>query len=129
MTSPLSMARGNGGSLSMSNVARGSAQPMMNKASSITQGSKVTARYYVKNPASGQYQVDVAQFNSSNVAMGAYDPSKQVMQLTFKGGRGGSVYEYYQVPPHVWKALKNASSVGRFVYYAVRLRFYYKRVR
>lgn len=116
-------------SLSMSNVARGSVQPLINKAGSITQGSKVAARYYVKNPSSGQFQIDVAQFNSSNVAMGAYDPSKQVLQLTFKGKRGGSVYEYYQVPPYVWKALRGASSVGRFVYYAVRMRYYYKRVR
>lgn len=127
MRSPVSMPRPAAGSLSMSNVAR-AAGSSMNKAGGITQGSKVSARYFVKNPQTSKYQVDVAQFNSSNVAMGAYDPCKQVLQLTFKSGRG-SVYEYYQVPPYVWKAMRGASSVGRFVYYAVRLRYHYRRIR
>ena len=49
---------------------------------------------------------------SSNVESIGYDESEQVLEVEFKGG---SLYQYKDVPPDVFTALKEADSAGSFL--------------
>lgn len=48
---------------------------------------------------------------SSTLASVGYDPESQVLEIEFKSG---SVYEYFEVPMSVHRALLNAPSLGKF---------------
>lgn len=106
---------------------KSSSSPGLNKG--ITSGSKVLSRFFIKDKTGKPGTVEVCYFSSSNVQVAMFDFAKQVLSITFKGGGRVSVYEYYNVPKEYWEALKKSSSVGRFVYYGVRKRFLYRRVR
>lgn len=43
---------------------------------------------------------------------GAYDPSDRTLRLQFRNGR---VYGYYDVPPEIWRSLRQVASTGRFI--------------
>ncbi len=49
-----------------------------------------------------------------------YDERSSVLEVEF---RSGAVYDYFDVPPKVWKALLGAPSKGRFVTRRIRDRF------
>lgn len=49
--------------------------------------------------------------SSSSVASVGYDPKSQMLELEF---HSGSVYEYREVPPEVFRDLMEAPSKGRF---------------
>lgn len=90
--------------------------------------NKVVSRFFTKDKTGQRGVVEVCYFSSSNVAVAMYDHKRQVLSITFKS-KGNPVYEYYQVPKDYWESMKKASSVGRFVYFSVRKRFFYRRVR
>ncbi|MAZ72344.1 MAG: KTSC domain-containing protein [Flavobacteriaceae bacterium] len=48
---------------------------------------------------------------SSNLASIGYDPSSQILEVEFHGGR---LYEFYDVPASEYRALMNASSHGKY---------------
>lgn len=50
--------------------------------------------------------------SSSNIASVGYDESSQILEVEFLDG---AVYEYYDVPEHVYQELITASSVGRYL--------------
>jgi hypothetical protein len=58
--------------------------------------------------------------SSSNIASVGHDESSQVLEVEFLDG---AVYEYYDVPAHVYQELITASSVGR--YHAQRVKNVY----
>ena len=106
---------------------KSSSSPGLNKG--ITSGSKVISRFFVKDRTGKPGTVEVCYFSSSNVQVAMFDHKRQVLSITLKGGGRVSVYEYYNVPKEYWEAMKKASSAGRYVYYSVRKRFMYRRVR
>lgn len=52
---------------------------------------------------------------SSQVCFVDYDPAKQEMAVIFRGSPGRK-YIYKAYPPDAWLALKNAESIGSFLY-------------
>lgn len=88
---------------------------------------KVLGRYFLKQKGKTT-SIEVVQVQSSNIQTMAYDHKSLLLTITFKNAQGSSTYTYYQVPATVFNAAKSASSVGRFVYYGIRKRFYYKRI-
>jgi len=57
---------------------------------------------------------------SSAISSVGYDERSSVLEVEF---RSGTVYDYFDVPPKVWKALLGAPSKGRFVTRRIRDRF------
>ncbi|HEX3130568.1 MAG TPA: KTSC domain-containing protein [Thermoanaerobaculia bacterium] len=62
--------------------------------------------------------------SSSSVASVGYDPKTQTLEIEFSSG---SVYEYNEVPPEIYKGLMEASSKGR--YFANEIRGQYPSTR
>ncbi|MDD2099980.1 MULTISPECIES: KTSC domain-containing protein [Pseudomonas] len=58
--------------------------------------------------------------SSSNIATVGHDESSQTLEVEFLNG---AVYEYYDVPEHVYQELISASSVGS--YFAQRIKNVY----
>ncbi|MNC76807.1 hypothetical protein D3C75_1286100 [compost metagenome] len=58
--------------------------------------------------------------SSSNIASVGHDESSQILEVEFLNG---SMYEYYDVPEHVYQELITASSVGS--YFAQRVKNVY----
>jgi len=114
------------GSNTPSMQIQSASSPPLNK--SITVGSKIKSRFFVKDRFGRAGNIEAVYFASSNVAVAQYDHARQVLSITFKS-KGSPVYEYFQVPKQHWEAMKKASSIGRFVYYSVRKRYAYRRVR
>ena len=61
---------------------------------------------------------------SSVIAAVAYDSDRQRLQLVFRDGRA---YTYFDVPPHLYDALLDASSKGGYFNRNIRGQFGYKR--
>lgn len=62
---------------------------------------------------------------SSNVASVGYDEESQTLEIEFNNG---SVYQYYDVPKHVYESLMQASSVGGFLSSNIKGQYRYSRV-
>jgi hypothetical protein len=62
---------------------------------------------------------------SSHVASVGYDPASRVLEIGF---HSGSVYQYFGVPPDVYRAILSAPSVGRYVRQHVAYAYPYVRV-
>ncbi|WP_308798970.1 KTSC domain-containing protein [Agromyces silvae] len=62
---------------------------------------------------------------SSNVISIGYQPDTLTMEMEFKGG---NVYQYFDVPEHVFDGIIRAPSVGRFFHEQVRGIYRYARV-
>lgn len=58
--------------------------------------------------------------SSSNIATVGHDEPSQILEVEFLTG---AVYEYYDVPEHVYQELISASSVGS--YFAQRIKNVY----
>jgi hypothetical protein len=63
--------------------------------------------------------------SSSNVASVGYDPSTQTLEVEF---HNGNVYQYFDVPQHVYDALMNAASIGSFLSSNIKGVYRYARV-
>lgn len=51
--------------------------------------------------------------SSSHVVSVGYDPNTLTLEVEFKGGSG---YQYFDVPETVYQELMRASSVGKFMH-------------
>ena len=87
---------------------------------------KILGRFWVYDEISGRKDLEVIYVTSSNVTMVAYSHTRKMMRIQFKNG---SQYNYYGVPEKVMSTMKKVGSKGRFVYYGVRGRYPYQRVR
>lgn len=59
--------------------------------------------------------------SGSSVLSGArYDEKKFLLSVTFLNGRS---YDYYNVPPSIWKAFKESGSKGKFFVSTIKGRF------
>lgn len=78
-------------------------------------------------PAREVLTVDRAQWytmNSSNVDRIRYGEDDHLLQVIFKGGKtrrnNGSLYQYWDVEPQIFKAFLQTHSPGQFVWYVLR---------
>lgn len=61
---------------------------------------------------------------SSNIARFAYDNDARVLKVEFKNG---SVYDYFDVPDHVFNGMRNAPSRGQYLAQQVKGAYRYAR--
>jgi hypothetical protein len=66
----------------------------------------------------------IATPESSNIAQFAYDEDSQVLKVEFKNG---SVYDYFDIPEHIFQAMRNAPSKGQYLAQEVKGRYRYSR--
>ena len=62
---------------------------------------------------------------SSNIARFAYDDGSRVLKVEFMNG---SVYDYFDVPNHVFNEMRNASSKGQYLAQQIKGTYRYARV-
>lgn len=62
---------------------------------------------------------------SSNVASVGYDQETQTLEVEFNSG---SVYQYFDVPQHVYEGLLTAESAGRFLNAEIKGAYRYARL-
>lgn len=69
--------------------------------------------------------MDHQPVRSSNLRSVGYDPDSQTLEIAF---RKGGVYEYFDVPQHVYEGLMAATSKGKYHWKHIRGRYRYQRV-
>jgi len=65
------------------------------------------------------------EFQSSNIASMRYDAEQMILEVTF---HGGGVYQYFDVPEHIWEGMKNAPSQGVFLNAQIKGVYRYSKV-
>jgi hypothetical protein len=63
---------------------------------------------------------------SSNISSVGYDKATQVLEIEFKGG---SVYQYFDVPETIYNGLLAASSVGSYFHAHIKNVYQFNQVR
>ncbi len=64
--------------------------------------------------------------SSSNLLSVGYDPTSQILEIEFHGGR---IYQYFKVPATVYQNLMRAASHGQYFADFIRHSYSYQRVR
>lgn len=59
---------------------------------------------------------------SSNLESASFDPETDTLKIVF---RSGETYEYFNVPPSVYRGLQSATSAGSYFHRAIRQRYAY----
>jgi len=72
-----------------------------------------------------QRRTNLVAVHSSSIHHVGYDCDTQRLFLDYEGGR---LYEYFDVPDDVYVRLMNATSIGRFVNYAIKPHYHYKEI-
>ena len=67
----------------------------------------------------------LVRVNSTSIHHVGYNPDMQRLLLDYEGGR---LYEYFDVPDDLYVRLMNATSIGRFVNYAIKPHYHYKEI-
>jgi len=62
---------------------------------------------------------------SSSIARFAYDEASYVLKVEFKNG---GLYDYFDVPPHVFEGMRNAPSRGQYLAQNIKGTYRYARV-
>lgn len=62
---------------------------------------------------------------SSNISSIGYDPASAVLEVEFSNG---AVYQYFDVPEHLYQGLMSASSHGGFLNDYIKYNYRYQRV-
>lgn len=65
------------------------------------------------------------KIDSTNISEIGYDAETFTLEVCFNNGR---VYQYFDVPQHVWEAFKSSASKGQFLNSEIKGRFRYARV-
>ena len=58
--------------------------------------------------------------SSSNIESVGYDSDSLTLEVEFKGG---SVYQYYDVPSHVYEDFTSADSLGSYLHHSIKKNF------
>ena len=66
----------------------------------------------------------IATPESSNIARFAYDDASRILKVEFKNG---SVYDYFDVPGHVFNGMQSASSKGQYLAQQIKGNYRYAR--
>ena len=62
---------------------------------------------------------------SPNINQFAYDENIQVLKFEYCTG---NVYDFYDIPAHIFEAMRNAPSKGEFITQEIKGRYRYARV-
>jgi len=62
--------------------------------------------------------------NSSNLQRFMYNKESQTLTVEFKNG---GVYEYYDVPAHIYEGLSTSDSKGSYLYHHIKGSFRYSK--
>lgn len=62
---------------------------------------------------------------SSNILSIGYDPQPAILEVEFTSG---DVYQYFNVPEHLYSELINASSCGQFLNEYIKYSYRYQKV-
>ncbi len=68
---------------------------------------------------------DFTNFTSSNIASLRYDTGSATLEVGFQNG---GIYQYYDVPEHVWEGFKVADSQGVYLHEHVKGYYRYSKV-
>lgn len=63
--------------------------------------------------------------SSSNIAEIGYDENQRILEVLF---HSGTLYQYFEVPPHIFTELMQTSSIGQYVNTNIKGNFRYARV-
>lgn len=66
------------------------------------------------------------QVNSSNIQSIGYDTTVATLEVEFTSG---DVYQYFNVPDHLYQQFFNASSHGQFLNDNIRYNYRYQKIR
>ncbi|WP_166417453.1 KTSC domain-containing protein [Cochlodiniinecator piscidefendens] len=69
--------------------------------------------------------MEMISVSSSNVSAVGYDSDTSTLQIQFNDG---SLYQYFDVPEHIFDGLRTADSAGRYLHQNVKGVFRYSRV-
>jgi hypothetical protein len=76
--------------------------------------------------ANKQRRTKLIPVNSKSIHHVGYNPDMQRLFLDYEGDR---LYAYFDVPDELYVRLLNATSIGRFVNYAIKPHYYYREIR
>jgi hypothetical protein len=63
--------------------------------------------------------------DSSNISSIGYDAQAMILEVEFKHG---GVYQYFQVPSHVYSSLMSAASIGSYLHSHVKPYYNYEKI-
>ena len=63
--------------------------------------------------------------SSSNIRSIGYDPKLNMLEVEFNSG---DIYQYFDVPPHLYESFLHASSYGQFMNDNIRYNYRYQKV-
>lgn len=63
--------------------------------------------------------------SSSNISEIGYDEGQRILEVLFSNG---TVYQYFDVPPQIFRELMQASSIGQYLNANIKGNFRYARV-
>jgi len=69
--------------------------------------------------------IEMNTIESSNIAAVGYDVETETLQVEFNNG---SLYQYFNVPEHIYQGLFSADSVGTFLAQNIKGSYRYSRV-
>jgi len=69
--------------------------------------------------------MDRTSVSSSNIRSIGYDPQSTILEVEFTSG---DVYQYFNVPEHLYNGLMNASSHGQFLNEHIKHSYQYQKV-
>jgi len=62
---------------------------------------------------------------SSNIESIGYDSNSETLEIEFLNG---SIYQYFDVPEHVYEELMSADSQGKYLAYQIKGKYRYSKV-
>lgn len=64
-------------------------------------------------------------FQSTNISKLGYDSSTSTLEVEFSNG---GIYQYFDVPEHIWEAFKSCDSKGKFMSESLKGQYRYSKV-
>jgi|GEM_PF-68575 len=70
-------------------------------------------------------KMEMISVESSNVEAIGYEEESRTLQVEFKNG---GMYQYFDVPQHVFEELRDADSIGKYLAYSIKGNYRYSKV-
>lgn len=72
------------------------------------------------------YHLNRIHVVSSNLNSVGYDPNTKILEIEF---HDGGIYQYNNVPPHIYDGLMSASSKGSYHHSHIKNSYSYRKIR
>lgn len=69
--------------------------------------------------------MEMIRVDSTNVAAVGYDSGSSILQVEFNNG---TLYQYFDVPEHIFEGLRDAASVGGYLAANIKGNYRYSKV-